>query len=252
MAMPDKVLHAHTDYQQKNAILVIAHTDDEIIWFLPWLHQFSKVIVASIPITSAHSNIVDKYSKLYDANWYFARGMTSYQTYIEYWLNQEARQESITDYSYDVALRDLIADPNVHEIWTHNPWGCYGHYQHRQTSAMVRRLACEYGKDVWCPNIIATLTGSNNPHSLYDCLTLSAYSKKYGQFNADTFHKVRQYFLDEPVNQTFPINYWTWGGPEDYPQGRQEYFLAVAGGVDLTEGDPEIEWMKNSLPVYGI
>jgi hypothetical protein len=255
LIMPKQVLSCTTDYQKKNAILVISHCDDEIIFFLPFLNHFDKVIIASLPITSAHTNIVNKYSRCYDANWYFARGITSYQTYIEYWLNKDKRQESITDYSYDVALRDLIADPDVHEIWTHSPHGEYGHTHHRQVSAMVRKLACEYGKDVWCPNIVCTLTETpEGTKYYYDSLSLSYYNRRYGYFSEERYLQIQNYFLEEPKNETFPINYWTWQKGFPYTEAGigQEYFLAVAGGQDLTVDDPEIEWIKNSLPVYGV
>jgi LmbE family N-acetylglucosaminyl deacetylase len=249
--MSKQVLSCTTDYQKKNAILVISHCDDEIIFFLPFLNHFDKVIIASLPATSAHTNIVNKYSRCYDANWYFARGITSYQTYIEYWLNQEKRQESITDYSYDVALRDLIADPDVHEIWTHSPHGEYSHHHHKQVSKIVRKLAVEYNKDVWCPNIVCTLSDTNY---FYESLTLPYYNKRNGWFSEELYMKLQNYFLEEFVNQTFPINYWTWqkGFPYSEIGLQQEYFLAVSNGIDYTLEDEEIKYVISNLPTYGI
>lgn len=232
--------------------MIVAHIDDEILWFLPWLAHMDKIIIASLPATSAHLNIVSKYSSQYDALWHWGRGMTSIQDYKERWLDQTIRQDLITDWNYDRMLRDIIADPEVDEIWTHNSWGCYGHLHHQQVSEAVRKLACEYGKDVWCPNIIVTFPAGGQSHSVYDSASLPYFHKRMGYFDAGTFRQFRQYYLDEPINQTFPLDYWTWGGPKDYPRGSQKYFLAVTNGHDMTEEDSEIQWLKDSLPIYGI
>lgn len=230
-----KRTHAMPTSSAQCSILIVAHMDDEVLWFLPWLGEVDRVIIASLPYTNAHLNILSKYANQYDALWQFGRGITSFQEYTEIWLDKDIRRGLITDWHYDVMLRDTIANPNITEIFTHNPWGEYGHLHHKQVSDIVRRLAVEYHKDVWCPNLIVRFTGYNDPLAIYDKADLPEFRRATGYFNLSTLQKIRQYYTTEFVNQTFPINYWTWGGPRDFPLGYQEFFLAVSGGVDFTK-----------------
>lgn len=203
-----------------------------------------------MPATSAHLNIVNKYAPDYDALWQWGRGITSIQDYKERWLDPQIRQDFITEQNYDRMLRDIIADPGVTEIWTHNPWGEYGHLHHRQVSAMVRRLAVEYGKDMWCPNMVVRFVDGGNPLATYESAYLPSLRQCTGYFEANIFRRIRQFYLDEPINQTFPINYWTWGGQDDHPQGYQKYFLAVNNGVDNTLNNSVIQELIEDIPVY--
>ncbi len=236
---------------KKGAVMIVAHMDDEVLWFLPWLHQVDKIIITSLPYTSAHLNILSKYVSQYDALWQFSRGITSFQEYKEKWLDPKVRQGFITDWHYDVMLRDIIADPEVTEIWTHNPWGEYGHLHHRQVSTMVRKLATEYGKDVWCPNMVVNFVAEGNPLATYEAVYLPGFKSCIGYFEANIFRRIRRFYLNEPVNQTFPINYWTWGGPYNHPHGNQEYFLAVSAGIDYTLKCDEIQRLVKSVPIFG-
>ena len=237
---------------KKGSVIIIAHTDDEVIWFLPWLHQIEKVIIASLPTTSGHLNIINKYASDYDALWQWGRGITSTQDYKERWLNPKLRQEFITEQSYDRILRDIIADPEVTEIYTHNPWGEYSHLHHKDVSKIVRKLAVEYGKDVLCPNMVVKFVEGGKPLATYESAYLPGLRQRTGYFEAYTFRKIRQFYLDEPINQASPINYWTWGGPDDYPRGYQKYFLAVSGGIDHTLDNSEIQQLVSDMPVFGI
>lgn len=245
---PAKVFPA----QEKGSVLVIAHLDDEIIWFLPWLSQIDKIIIASLPVTASHLNILSKYSSQRKASWHFTRGVTSYQDYKERWLNPVTRKELITGLDYDRTLRDIIADPGVNEIFTHSPWGEYGHLHHRQVSETVRKLAAEHEKDVWCPGIMVSFPEGGWPHSIYETTFLPGLDQKTGYYNSAIFKQIRQYYLDEPVNQTHPINYWTWGAQDDFPRGCQKYFLMVDRGHDVTMDSSEILWLQQNIPVYGV
>ena len=233
---------------KKGFVMIVAHIDDEIIWFLPWLRQVEKVIIASLPATSAHLNIVNKYAPSYDALWQWGRGITSTQDYKERWLNPKIRQDFITEQSYDQMLRDIIADPEITEIWTHNPYGEYSHRHHKDVSKIVRGLAVEYGKDVWCPNIVIRFPGY-----LYEELSIPYLKQQVKRYDLNLYKEIRQMYLDEPVNQTFPVDYWTWGNENEYyPQKYQKYFLAVSDGIDYTLEDREVQYLMTSLPIYGV
>jgi hypothetical protein len=117
---------------------------------------------------------------------------------------------------------------------------------------MVRRLAVEYGKDVWCPGIVAYFSDDPIQHSSYEQADLTGFTRASGCYDADTFRQIRSHYMDEPVNLTFPVHYWTGGRPEDFPRGCQEYFLAVDAGLDLTTNHPDVMRLCESVPVYGL
>lgn len=240
---------ANTPLIKKNAVIIIAHMDDEVIFFQPVLEKVDKILIASLPYTAAHLNILTNYISPYFALWQFTRGIVSIEEYKQKWLNQQIRKEFITEESYDSMLRDVIADRLIENVYTHSPWGEYGHHHHRQVSQAVRRLAVEYGKNVWCPNMVVKFT---NFGVTYDKSQLYDFQAKKYRFNQLVCKNIRQQYLNEPVNYEFPINWWTGGKKEDFPKGCQEYFLAVSDGVDWSEGHPTIENLKNELPLYGI
>lgn len=240
-----------TPQNKSKSIMIVAHLDDDVIFFLPWLDQVNQVIVGALPATAGHLNIVSRYSGNYDASWQFGRGITSTSDYKNLWLNPEIRKKMINEDSFDRMFRDLIADPAVTEIVTHNPHGCYGHCQHRLVSKVVRRLAVEYGKDVWCPNMVIRFPVTGWPHSTYEAAQLTGLTQKVKRFSTSEFRDIRQIYLDEPIDPDNPFGFWTWGGPNDFPQGRQPYFLAVSDGIDYTENNAEIQWLKEDLPVFG-
>lgn len=236
--------------EKKGAVLIVAHMDDEIIWFLPWLDQVDKIIIVSLPATTGHLNILNRYSSQYQTSWHFTRGITSFQDYREHWLNLDIRQQLITEWDYDRMLRDVIADPGVGEIFTHSPWGEYGHIHHRQVSEMVRTLASEYQKDVWCPGVVVTFPGGRS-HSIYEHADLPGLSHRTGYYDAATFRQLRQHYINEPVNQTWPVDFWTWGGTEDFPREWLNYYLVVDQGHDLAPDSPEIQQLMAGVPVFG-
>jgi hypothetical protein len=224
---------------EKQSIIIVSHLDDEVLWLLPFIDETDRVYIASLPATNGQINIAKQYLK----NPIFTRGVTSYREYIDTWLNREKRQQFITEHSYDLMLRDIISDPRVTTIYTHNPWGEYGHVHHRQVSAMVRKLAVEYGKDVWCPNIVVW---SPDHDPVYDRTSHSMQSE-WKLYDTEKLEHIKEYYVNEPVNQTFPINYWTWDNSA--PTGWQEYFLAVSNGVDQT--GKETKQLNEAVLIYG-
>lgn len=248
--LPGRVVMASK--KPSTSIMIVAHLDDDVIFFLPWLEQVSQVIIGALPATAGHLNIVSRYSGNYDASWQFGRGITSTSDYKNLWLNPEIRGELINEDSFDRMFRDLIADPAITEIITHNPHGEYSHQHHRMTSKVVRRLAVEYGKDVWCPNMVIRFPVTGWPHSTYEAAQLTGLTQRVKRFSTSEFRNIRQTYLHEPIDPNNPFDFWTWGGPNDFPQGRQSYFLAVSDGIDYTENNAEIQWLKEDLPVFGV
>ena len=115
-----------------------------------------------------------------------------------------------------------------------------------QVSEMVRRLGVEYGKRVWCPNIVV-----KNPDrdTQYSVLNKFALQERTGYFHDRAFKNIRNIFRSGFVNETFPINYWTWN--DTYPERWQRYFLAVDNGIDWTDSNAQIQETIYDVPVFG-
>ena len=111
----------------KKTALIVSHLDDDVVFFLPWLDYVDYVIIASLPGTFGHLEVIKNYTERYNAVWQFAGGIVSFEEYRDIWLDPVGRHELITEESYDLILRDLVANPEIDEIFTHNPWGEYGH-----------------------------------------------------------------------------------------------------------------------------
>ena len=226
--------------------LIVSHLDDDVIFFLPWLDYVDYVIIASLPGTFGHLEVIKNYTERYNAVWQFARGIVSFEEYRDIWLDPVGRHELITEESYDLILRDLIANPEIDEIFTHNPWGEYGHLHHRQVSEAVRNLGVEYGKKVWCPNIVVKNPDGDTRYSALDEFALQ---ERTGYFHDRVFKDIRNIFRNGFINETFPINYWTWN--DTYPERWQRYFLAVNNGIDWAENSMEIQELMYNIPVFG-
>ena len=151
-------------------------------------------------------------------------------------------------------LRDIVADPSVGTIYTHNPWGEYGHEHHRMVSNVVRQLAVQYNKKVWIPNIVVRDAGG---YLTYTGANLSGMTSKQGYYQSFLYEQIRNIFLEEtekakslPWYPDYSIVFWTWGGPEDRPHENQQYVLAVHDGVDYTLDNFVIQGLIESIPIY--
>jgi hypothetical protein len=231
----------------RNQVLIIAHPDDDIIWFQPILTQVDKVMITSMPLTYPHINIIDKCSYLSGTSYFPARGIASIADYKDHWLNPVERLQYAAD--YDLLLRDLMADPRVPTYYTHSPHGEYGHRHHREVSAAVCALAMEYGKDVWCPTIAVEIISSGDME--YYNLSISTLPKHTFYYSIKTYKNMQKFYYEEPVNLTFPFNYWTWEDGYPFPSIECEFCKIVDAGTPLFPMERELMWAKESLPVYG-
>lgn len=149
-------------------------------------------------------------------------------------------------------LKDIIADPAVDTIYTHNPWGEYGHAHHRMVFNAVHDLAIKYNKTVWVPNLVILDVGGYLEYG--DCNLNGIESKKL-MIDTDLLHAVRQLYLDEgEIAKTmswyeadYSIVYWTWH--MDNPTGLLEFNKLVSNGNSYL-AHSEIDRMIEIVPIY--
>ena len=147
------------------ALLVVAHPDDEILWFgsvlermttvvvcfldydaVPWLGESRRRALAEHPLDSLHCLGRGEAGSLDRADWALPRLETA-------GLRLGAGEARVR-YRRNAAwlarrLPSLIDGHDV--IFGHGPWGEYGHEDHVQLHAVLHRACRTAGLDFWVP-----------------------------------------------------------------------------------------------------
>ena len=176
--------------------LIVAHPDDEVIWFNPG--DFDKIFIVfgnrtdSLEKSEARKKVIDSHP---------------YKHKIECFdlveSNYHKDKTKIKEYkdNYD----DFIYKLKNHltsgiELWTHNLWGEYGHEDHILVHQGVVELATKYNLPVYCYNGIDKLDIRDT---------------KVVKTNLEDFKKIKQLYLKHGA--------WTWDN-DFIPDHSREYF----------------------------
>lgn len=154
----------------ETAVLVVAHPDDEVLWFGSILRAVGKVIIAfrdyaAVPglggrraaamaeLRYAHLTCLDiaEAGSLKRADWDHPVP-TAFGLALD-----EAMSHSETRLRYErnfAKLRAALADELTAgiDVFTHNPWGEYGHEDHVQVYRAVESLQEVIGFRLWTSN----------------------------------------------------------------------------------------------------
>lgn len=143
----------------EDAVIVAAHPDDEILWFSSILNHCKSVIVCFGPSATSRESydrgraeVIEKYPL---AKVRFLNIRQSDANGQGQWKRPSAGGLRLRrpNSSYDrnrarllSALRSQLADESV--IFTHNPWGEYGHEEHVQVFSVVAALKTQIGYEM--------------------------------------------------------------------------------------------------------
>jgi LmbE family N-acetylglucosaminyl deacetylase len=150
--------------------VVVAHPDDEALWLSAALAGAERVVfcfgdqfggtksearrraVAAVPLPVVNLNLVESGTrKLVD--WRQADFTASGIEIAD--AAGRARYEA--NFVLLLArLRPVLAE--CREVYTHNPWGEYGHPEHVQVYRAVAALQAELGYTIWFSNYVAPLS----------------------------------------------------------------------------------------------
>lgn len=153
--------------------LVVAHPDDEILWFSSILEKVEQVIfcfhaspsftkisrgretlLKHYPLTTLRSLEVEEAPVFDKAHWPDPQ-------INEYGLSIPSRRHSDAASRYQdnfLKLQRTLekALGEFKNVYTHNPWGEYGHEEHVQVFRAVDACRLKIGFDMWCSGYVGT------------------------------------------------------------------------------------------------
>jgi LmbE family N-acetylglucosaminyl deacetylase len=215
-----------------DAILVVAHPDDEILWFSSVVSKVSRVIVvfsddpqvpglgrhreelfAAYPIETVELLGLTESCSFNHAGWPSTRRSP-------YGLELRAPLGIRDAYrrNYErlvVLLDDALANASV--VLTHSPWGDYGHEDHVQVYAAVAATQRKHGFQIWYPGYVSDRSWTLMQEAVV------GFSQSHITMNTDRSlaHNLVALYREH--------NCWTWY--DDYEWPVQETFFLDAGSA---------------------
>jgi GlcNAc-PI de-N-acetylase. len=213
------------------AALVVAHPDDEALWFSSIVQRVDEVVIcftdivsrpdwsegrrrsiASYPIRNATFLGLQE-SEVYNCTDWLNPVLT------DYGLEVSKRKDSFAGFSAKryrnnyVELRQQLSTrlKKCRNVFTHNPWGEYGHEEHVQVFRVIQELQRELSFDLWFSNYC-----SNKSHKLM-LQYISGFDSSYVTIECDR-ELWKSLMLLYKRN-----NCWTWF--DDYTWFAQECFM---------------------------
>ncbi len=150
-----------------SSILVVAHPDDEILWFssivdkvdeilfcfcdypaLPALGAGRKKVVAEYPLNNLTSLDIEESGSFSGADWNNPAESPSGMAITQ---GKEISERYQRNYHL---LEELLAEKlrGYRNVFTHNPWGEYGHEDHVQVYRAVGKLRQRHAFRLWFSN----------------------------------------------------------------------------------------------------
>lgn len=156
----------------EQSIIVAAHPDDEVLWFSSILDKVDEVVVCFVnsgshpgwsvgrrkslmeyPIKNISALDIDQAEVFNGADWQ-CPVMTRYGIEITSQDRSDRREQYEKNYD---RLRESLETRlrGCRNVFTHNPWGEYGHEEHVQVYRVVKDLQNEFKYDLWYSNYVS-------------------------------------------------------------------------------------------------
>ena len=163
MALPPEAL--------ERSVLVVAHPDDEVLWFSSILDAVATIVIVFDTAQGAAERQAALRDSLADhplADKITCLGISRVRSHnrsrwpepeeTDYGLKLEDDPALDAAYaSQHQAVREALQPllEQASNVFTHNPWGEYGHEDHVQLSKCVTALSSELGASVWYSNYVS-------------------------------------------------------------------------------------------------
>ncbi len=233
-----------TSANPAGVLVVVAHPDDEILWLssvvaqaarilavLPWeprahwLNEPREALLSDYPLESFEYLSLRGAGVFRCSDWSRRRPVEHGVT-----LKDDCPTEVAATYRENYATLLEMLGPHLSQrdtVYTHNPWGEYGHEEHVQVCNAVMSLAERHGNSVWAWNGFSSRQLLGHGMRLRkDFFERSAQRLPRVHFRNDLslFHDVKQLYQRHQA--------WTWD--DDYEIGPvSEYIQLVDKGVAL-------------------
>lgn len=230
------------------SVLVVAHPDDDILWMGAVIDKVESIIfcfnddpgnpelgavrrktINDYPLANVSTLGVIETQSWNMADW-------SQPVATDYGIKLDKCQESDSRYqdAYNKLtriLRKRVA--NRKSVFTHNPWGEYGHEEHVLVYRVLKTLQAEFHYDLWFSNYCSNRSVNFMNHYIsgfeaeYQCLPVNMalvneISEIYRKNGCWTWYEDYQWFEQEclmreragvtqsermPYGHSFPVNY---------------------------------------------
>lgn len=217
----------------EKSILVAAHPDDENLWFSSILPEVDRIILCFLAVASKPDWTEGRQKSLseYPLENISCLGLTESEVFYgadwnhplttDYGL--KITENRLSDLAYRQNFETLKQQLRKHlqgclNVFTHNPWGEYGHVEHVQVYRAVKSLQQEMGFELWFSNY-----ASNK--------SLCLMAAEYPGTGPSLAPRKTNKRLAESIADIYKRNHcWTWYN--DYEWCDEETFIKAVDTLD--------------------
>lgn len=211
---------------------MVAHPDDEALWFSSILHEVDTIIfcfqpgvnksqetlkniIADYPFPNVHFLSLQSFFAYHRIN-FILPIKTSFGLMIKNSIPGAVRY-----FKNYLALKKRINSliPSNSQVFTHNPWGEYGHEEHVQVSTILAGLQKEKNLTLWYPNYGSTKSFSLIKKTLFT----SQFESVTFPIDHDFAQSMKSFYLDKKS--------WTWR--PDWQWFESETFFSLNNWAEL-------------------
>lgn len=216
----------------ERAAIVVAHPDDEVLWFSSVLDSVGKIVfcfehcadlpeftpgrrrvVEEYPLATLTTLRVDEPCSVHQVDWSNPQFDTLGLRLNASTTTPEHMRRYETSYT-ELQQKLETTLQGVDTVFTHNPWGEYGHPDHVQVAAVVAELQTSLGFQLFQSGYIAPRTMPLASRSL----------PRFGRcFELPT----RRLLADQIQRLYEDADCWTW--PSNYQRFDTEVFIEAVG-----------------------
>ena len=228
----------------ENSALIVAHPDDEILWFSSILENVDKIIIIfkgtnNKKVLSGRNNIfnskilpyankiscleIEESDAFNSANWEMPKP-------TDYGIKTSSTKYKKNYY----LLRDKLIEKlaGYKNIITHNPWGEYGHEEHVQVFRVTMSLLAKLGYSIWVPGYFSERT--------FGMMSL------FKNFISNNFieYSINQQFCESVKSIYIDNGAWTWSNDYKWPQAETFYELNYTNNLEIKMAKTPYVWNK--------
>jgi hypothetical protein len=209
----------------KKSIIIAAHPDDEILWFSSILNKVDQIIFCyhgkkdDAFLTNGRSHLLQQYPfqsittlNITESDVYKEKQFT-FPIETRYGLLAFNLQKNIRyQANFSVLEKKLIPIlAHFNHVFSHNPWGEYGHEEHVQVYRVLKKLQEQMEFNLYFDNYISGKTLRLGKRYLF--------KYHYPWFSCPVNENIYQQLMPLYIKN----NCWTW--PEDWCCFKDEAFL---------------------------